>query len=626
MRYVHVKAGCWATLLTLLYPASAALANGNIAGHGRFERIKGQPQMGYVELYETNLFLSPPVSSAIGPSRRLGTTCMDGAVCNTQTITSDGCYCVSNLPSGTYSILMNQPLFFISPKVVSNVVIPNGGQTLTLNPLLPVDYSSYFRDSGQWTGPGTTWYQTFTATGTGCRGISFNVAGAPAVSVEVALLEDNGNPDVRNWRLVVTRVEPRVVADGDNWVRFRSPEAPMTPGKKYAVRLRAIATGTIQPYKRNKDANSYAGGQAYDELGQAQPFDLTLVVFADNDGTLVTMNRRETGLGWLCDNDFFGQRWGQTFIAHGRGLAGADVFAAGASNRWDLKFAWKVRENGPTGAQIGPTKITEAAFQAHGAGLHGVSYNPGEVPLVAGSTYFIEFSIVDPPPESNGFNPYLMHPSPGASCGGGDAADDFPEGIAYRDNVARPADDVNMTIIEYSIPGREIGVSPQQLTRTSYPGDPIPDDVLLIGNNGNQPMTYTLADNAPWLSLSPTSGSSTGEQDAITVSYNAGSLPVGEHHAQITITAPDAENSPLAVPVTLVIKTVAPDFDGDTDVDQDDFGVFQKCLTGPGIPSTHPACQAADLDGDEDVDQTDFQSFLACVSGPNQAAERDCDD
>ena len=60
----------------------------------------------------------------------------------------------------------------------------------------------------------------------------------------------------------------------------------MTPGTQYAVRITGVG-GTIQPCKRNKDGQSYVGGQAYNSSGVAQSFDLNYVVFADNDGTVV---------------------------------------------------------------------------------------------------------------------------------------------------------------------------------------------------------------------------------------------------------------------------------------------------------------------------------------------------
>lgn len=75
-----------------------------------------------------------------------------------------------------------------------------------------------------------------------------------------------------------------------------------------------------------------------------------------------------------------------------------------------------------------------------------------------------------------------------------------------------------------------------------------------------------------------------------------------------------------------------PDVDGDTDVDQADFGRFQACLTGPANPLDlvnplfdRAACACFDLDGDQDVDAADFDGFVTCAGGPEVAADPDCD-
>ena len=62
------------------------------------------------------------------------------------------------------------------------------------------------------------------------------------------------------------------------------------------------------------------------------------------------------------------------------------------------------------------------------------------------------------------------------------------------------------------------------------------------------------------------------------------------------------------------------DFDHDGDVDQEDFGHFQACLSGSG-KSYLPGCTDADLDGDTDVDGEDFNTFQLCISGSNQASD-----
>jgi len=69
------------------------------------------------------------------------------------------------------------------------------------------------------------------------------------------------------------------------------------------------------------------------------------------------------------------------------------------------------------------------------------------------------------------------------------------------------------------------------------------------------------------------------------------------------------------------------DMDGDGDVDQEDFAVFQLCYTGdqPGGTLTF-TCRCLDYSRDGDVDGQDFADFVACASGPGVLANKDCDE
>jgi hypothetical protein len=69
---------------------------------------------------------------------------------------------------------------------------------------------------------------------------------------------------------------------------------------------------------------------------------------------------------------------------------------------------------------------------------------------------------------------------------------------------------------------------------------------------------------------------------------------------------------------------VAPDLDRDGDVDQEDFGSFQRCLSGMSILQNEPTCAAARLDTDGDVDGYDMALLLGCLSGPDVPVEPDC--
>ncbi|MBA7504694.1 hypothetical protein ES706_03348 [subsurface metagenome] len=83
--------------------------------------------------------------------------------------------------------------------------------------------------------------------------------------------------------------------------------------------------------------------------------------------------------------------------------------------------------------------------------------------------------------------------------------------------------------------------------------------MLEVWNSGIDTISWTLSDDAEWLSENPTSGSSTGEHDTATVSVGITGMSAGDYSASITITAPGASNSPRTVPVSLHISSPAPE-------------------------------------------------------------------
>jgi len=66
------------------------------------------------------------------------------------------------------------------------------------------------------------------------------------------------------------------------------------------------------------------------------------------------------------------------------------------------------------------------------------------------------------------------------------------------------------------------------------------------------------------------------------------------------------------------------DFDGDGDVDLDDFGHLQRCYAGPDTVQGDAACLDARLDADSDVDAADLEILTNCLSGANMEADADC--
>ena len=173
-----------------------------------------------------------------------------------------------------------------------------------------------------------------------------------------------------------------------------------------------------------------------------------------------------------------------------------------------------------------------------------------------------------------------------------------------------------------------ISRSPSSFSHTITVGDNQSDDTFTVSNSGGGTLEYTISDNVGWLSVNPDTGSSTGQANTITIDYVTAGLGVDTHNATITISDPDATNNPQAIAVSVTVEpiTVPGDFDGDGDVDQADFGVFQACLTGAGISQDDPACAGAKLDTDIDVDQDDFAIFQGCLSGPDNPGDPDCAD
>jgi photosystem II stability/assembly factor-like uncharacterized protein len=58
------------------------------------------------------------------------------------------------------------------------------------------------------------------------------------------------------------------------------------------------------------------------------------------------------------------------------------------------------------------------------------------------------------------------------------------------------------------------------------------------------------------------------------------------------------------------------DFDGDGDIDQEDYGHLQACMSGPGVLQARPECADTLLDLDDDTDIIDVQRFLQCRTAP----------
>ena len=232
---------------------------------------------------------------------------------------------------------------------------------------------------------------------------------------------------------------------------------------------------------------------------------------------------------------------------------------------------------------------------------------------------------------------YSTHQQPGGRIWQidlGNAGNDGGDGLTFLNTVVMPAEvryDVwrnaggSWHLAEswlQPIPQR-LRVTPTVMDRQVFLGKPLSADSFEVQAVGPGTLAYVINDDAPWLTVSESSGSSAGEADAIELSYATADLPVGQHTGRVTVSGP-AGVAPRVLTVNLTVRTVKGDFDQDSDVDQDDFGHLQKCLNG-SAPQLDPLCADARLDGDEYVNGGDIDRFLACYSGPEIEASPACE-
>jgi len=103
-----------------------------------------------------------------------------------------------------------------------------------------------------------------------------------------------------------------------------------------------------------------------------------------------------------------------------------------------------------------------------------------------------------------------------------------------------------------------INRSPTTLSPSCTQGSNAASQTFTVSNSGGGTLSYSISDNVSWLSCSPTSGTSTGEADTITVTYSTSSLSAGTYNGTITISDPNASNNPQTIAVTLTVSPPPP--------------------------------------------------------------------
>jgi hypothetical protein len=120
---------------------------------------------------------------------------------------------------------------------------------------------------------------------------------------------------------------------------------------------------------------------------------------------------------------------------------------------------------------------------------------------------------------------------------------------AYDPNAVNSPQIVNVSL---DVIGPTIWRSNSQIGFSIEEGGPNPpDQALNIRNTGGGTLYWKITEDCDWLGVNPTSGTSTGELDAVTLSVDANEMESGDYNCQMTISDPNAENSPRSVQVLL---------------------------------------------------------------------------
>ncbi len=139
----------------------------------------------------------------------------------------------------------------------------------------------------------------------------------------------------------------------------------------------------------------------------------------------------------------------------------------------------------------------------------------------------------------------------------GDGIDDGVEDSNFNGRVDPGETDPN-TGITPGIPKPMVGLNILYLSNSTPQGQDAPSQSFDIWNSGAETLNYSISSDTAWLSVSPSSGTSQGEHDTITVNYSSANLLFGVYRGSITLIAIGAGNSPRKIPVILLVGTQLP--------------------------------------------------------------------
>jgi hypothetical protein len=372
-------------------------------------------------------------------------------------------------PDGNHTLLFAQPASFFRPVVLNNIFTRPGEK---LDPLRITPRFDYFDfTEREWdTKPATAYFQTFVAQGKSLTQVGFKLAtdgidgGGPRGQNLLLSVHRKGPGAPDQWTQVgPTVLVPDVDCGGPKSYAYyggwNSGDVPLTPGDTYAVNLRAETPGnSFQAWwHRTNDPARDCYRVGISSTGFTAR-SLWMAIGTDSDGLLIPFNKRvHKPFGAFAG---FAPKWSQTYVAQGRSLAAALLYAAvgGAQPPLNRQRALvRVRRGGPDGPVVGIEKIAIGNGNYTGDaswGCFGATFAPGEIPLMLGETYAIEFESIENyetlhgfvnikgqvSDDRPGFNPYRKHPR-----------DAYDRGTAYKQGGDAQDFDLDMQVVEYEV-------------------------------------------------------------------------------------------------------------------------------------------------------------------------------
>lgn len=122
---------------------------------------------------------------------------------------------------------------------------------------------------------------------------------------------------------------------------------------------------------------------------------------------------------------------------------------------------------------------------------------------------------------------------------------------------AHPTADVPVTLTVTPV-GPILNLMPATLAATVTAGEATVK-TLILGNEGDQTLTWSLTENISWLSLNPGSGVvAPGGNTVVQATFNTANLAPGSYNAAVTLNTNDPQAPLVTIPVTLTVLPAPP--------------------------------------------------------------------